>query len=1263
MAHKLNIFCSNCQGLNNEKKRIDVFEKLKKKNGNIYCLQDTHFTKDLEQKIKLEWGSSEVRFCSFSSQSRGVAILFQDNFEFEILQEIKDEENGNYIILRVKLEDETITIANIYGPNTDTPEFYHKIKNIVKSLQSERNIICGDFNLVQDQSLDTFNYLHVNNPRSKEAVLDMMEELSLYDPWRANNVNVHRYTWRKSKPLKQARLDFFLVSENMEQTIINTKIEPSYRSDHSVISIQIEFTKIEKGRGFWKFNNSLLQDPQFVKEIKKIIQETVDEYHSRSLEGERVLMINEHIFFEILLCNIRGYAIKYSSYKKKERFKAEIETNKILEDLETKLDTAVNEDYKAKLITDINELKDQQLELNKYKTEGIILRSKAKWYEQGEKPTKYFLSLEKQNFQNKAIAKLETAQGVITETEDIKEHAKNYFQNLYTSKNVKDVELEDIFKNCSIPKITDEEALSLEGELQYDEVLACLKNMKNNKSPGPSGFTAEFYKFFWLDINKYLINSLNHAFKTGELSISQKQGLITCIPKPDKPRDQIKNYRPISLLNTSYKLASSVIAARIKRVLPKIISDDQKGFMKGRYIGECTRLVSDIMEYTDFMNIPGLLIMIDFEKAFDSVEWSFIEKCLNFFNFGSSIKEWIKTFYNNINSSVLINGFASDFFRITRGCRQGDPLSPYIFLIVAEILAHMLRQNDKVKGITMFDLEYLLTQFADDTTIILDGSERSFQTALDILNYYASFSGLKINIDKTKVVWIGSKQFSSTQFCKDYNLDWTQRPFKLLGILFQHNKAEMVERNYKDKLKKVDKLMNLWSLRDLTPLGRITVLKSLILPTLNHLFSSLPNPKISTIQMLQKKIFAFIWRAKPDKIKRSLIVKNYKQGGLKVPDILETIKSQKISWIRRLFTTNSKFNTILQIFSKKLNPVEMGSVYLKKHVIPKIKNIFWRDVFDAWADLQERYDCNKLDFSKQYIWANNNIKIGGNPVLYENYLRSNVKYISDLLKEDNSFLSFAELQKIYGVETNFLEYAGIVSSIKRYSNEVNILLVKHKNLPFIPPNVKVLYESVKGCNNFYRILLKKCNSITLGYKHKWEKDLNQNFSKETWTTYHYMPFRASYNTKERWFQYRIVHRILTTNKDLYNYNMITSPLCTFCKTDKETIIHLMFECRYVNRLWQNLLNWIENKTDTLITLDPKTTLLGYTEKRNDVLNLIFLVTKEYIYSRKHANVFPTLDGLKVILQHRYNIHKCNAYTECKYNKFMTFWSSCHNLFT
>ena len=173
------------------------------------------------------------------------------------------------------------------------------------------------------------------------------------------------------------------------------------------------------------------------------------------------------------------------------------------------------------------------------------------------------------------------------------------------------------------------------------EAAAALKKMKNNKSPGPDGFTVEFFKFFFVDIGEFLVRSVNEGFLKEEMSTTQRQGVIICIPKDGRPKQYIKNWRPISLLNTTYKIASACVAQRLKLVLPDIIHKDQTGFLKGRYIGENIRKIYDLLIKADIEQIPGLLLNVFFEKAFDSVSWSFIHKALNFLKFGPVIKQWM----------------------------------------------------------------------------------------------------------------------------------------------------------------------------------------------------------------------------------------------------------------------------------------------------------------------------------------------------------------------------------------------------------------------------------------------------------------------------------------------------------------------------------------------------------------------------------------------------------------------------------------------
>ena len=247
----------------------------------------------------------------------------------------------------------------------------------------------------------------------------------------------------------------------------------------------------------------------------------------------------------------------------------------------------------------------------------------------------------------------------------------------------------------------------------------------------------------------------------------------------------------------------------MKVVLPFLIHFNQAGFIRDRFIGDTVRTIQDIMDLCDEHNMDGLLMMIDFEKAYDSVEWPFLLTALEKYNFGPMIIQWIKTFYNNIESCVTNNHITTQYFKVTRGLRQGDPLSSYLFVLVVELLSISIRKNENIKGINVLRNEIKLVQYADDTTAILQDTV-SAENFLKTLDDFSKVSGLKVNQEKTKVMWLGNNNNNNNTLL---HLKWTKEPFKVLGIYIGQDRVKCYELNTKSKIKKLKDQLLMWKQR------------------------------------------------------------------------------------------------------------------------------------------------------------------------------------------------------------------------------------------------------------------------------------------------------------------------------------------------------------------------------------------------------------------------------------------------------------------
>ena len=859
------------------------------------------------------------------------------------------------------------------------------------------------------------------------------------------------------------------------------------------------------------------------------------------------------------------------------------------------------------------------------------------------------------------IRKLHLSDGSeIKDQKKILLEVQKFYSQLFKAKD-KDVYDTRSFEYINFQSLKKISNPNLGNPITVEELGNVLKKFKNNKSPGIDGISSEFLKVFWKKLKVLVANAINMCYSKGELSISLRKSVITCLPKENKDRKLIKNWRPISLLCVIYKLASAAISERLKPLLDILISQSQSGFIQGRRIGESTRLMYDLMYYTEEKRIPGLLMLIDFEKAFDSVSWKFLYKVLESFGFDEKFIKWIKLFNNNINAHILQCGFLSSAIPIERGCRQGDPIAPYLFLLVAEILSLLIEKNPDIKGIQVGKQMIKVTQFADDTTLLLDGSSSSLQATLNVLEIFGSLSGLKVNSEKTKLVWIGSKKHSKEKLYSTAKLQWIDSEFSILGIDFSTELLDIPRINYNKGLAKANKIINSWNYRHLTPIGKITVIKTLILSNFTHLFMSIPTSNI-VMRDIETMLYKFLWAGKPDRVSRKDICKTNLKGGMKMINVCNFEKSLKLSWLKRLGTDSSKaWYKVLETTVRDVNKLYVLGTKWPKTVASKL-NPFWNTVFKYSDELNDIRKIEKnQDIVNQCIWYNS--KIGTKNIFYPDWFKRGLYFVGDVLNEKGNMLQLQEINRKYNMRVNFLNYFTIRTTLRKFILQFingDEFLADTPNIPF---HMHIYIKPLKGGRYLYHIL-NDCTGDPSDCEQKWCQKLNQDHDINFWKQIYKINFFTIYDNSVIWFQYRIIRRILGTQEFLHKIKQSDSDICRLCGQYCETITHLFVVCNKVNSLWKNLQTWIETKTGSAFNFSDTDKILGcaFIEHSFWPVNFILLITRFYIFKCAKDNKTLSLSQLQKLIKTKYTEQEMLSNINNGINTFDRRWSLWSDIF-
>ena len=1248
----------NTNGIRNDKNRRSLFHWLKKHykaDDKIVLLQETHASVDIEKLWHNDWGHRNIIFSHGTNRSRGVAIILPKNYDYVINNEVCDNE-GRHIALDITIDGNRFWILNCYAPTSDFPvqqlEWLKKIQTLIEQASDMNIIIGGDLNDYFIPHLDKYN-AKANLPETEyvKAWKATCSEINLTDIWRTLNPDVRRYTWRQGRTaatLKQSRLDYWVISNHLIYNLKSVEILPGFRSDHSLIEIKFNGSEeSDRGPSYWRFSANLLTNLEYVTYMNNRIDEIINKHTG---------IENAGLKWDVIKMEIRSSTVCFS--KKLAKEKRDNISNTIQENIRLNklLETEIND----KILQEIEITKSEIEQYNNEKADGILLRSKADWAESGEKNTKFFLNLEKRNYKNKCITKLvDEQEQELTNSDKILEYEADYYKRLYSEPNVvQNMTNDDLFLSETTPKIEDEKSNKCEEDITLQEIGCALKELKNGKSPGTDGFTPDFYKFFWTKLKTLVLNSLLCVHTMGELSTEQKRGIINLIPKKDKDVRLLKNWRPISLLNTDYKILTKCLATRLKKVLPDVINEDQVAYLKDRFIGQNIRAIIDIMEFTKSNQIPGIVAFLDFEKAFDTVNWNVIQKTLEIFGFKEQFRAWVKAIYKNSEACVTNNGFSSPFFKLQRGVRQGCPLSAYLFIMVVELLANKIRETREIKGIKIGDFELKILQMADDTTVFVEDVQ-SLRKILEIIECFHLFAGLKLNKSKTEAMWLGSWN-ECTQ--SPLGLTWVKHVHSL-GIFFSYDTDCVVQKNFTDKLKSFTRILDLWSQRDLSLIGKIAILKSLAFSLITYQCCSLEVPE-DFIETVNSYAFKFLWNGKPEKIKRKTIIGDYTKGGLKMLDIKSFTTAQKVMWVRRLIKSKkASWKAYPEYILKTLIGMDSFKTQLNTTANKNNTTPFYWNILKEWAKMTtivpETLDV--IGIRRQYLWLNKYILINKKEIKWKGWIDKGIMIIHDILNEQGDFLTMQELEGKYNIKCNFLSYNSLKDAIpKLWRTKVKTMqvptnVINNKESPYIQIDThQINAQLITNKLIYWKII----NNIFVSpiTKDKWIQELA--LDENTWESYFEISKVIS-DTKIRVFQYKVLFNLTPCNLYLFRIGKRANCICNFCNLT-DNIAHYFYVCQGTQSFWSGFENWWNMmETDTLV-INKKLAMLGTLEKGKllERLNALLLLARWYIYTSKQIKAEePFMYKFLCQLKYKLKIERMIALRKGSMDHFEIIWGS------
>ena len=1234
MAMDIRIKCItlNVRGIRDKNKRKKLFHWIESTNSDITFLQETYCTSDIVKDIEKDWPGTIINNVSDSVHSRGCMILFSPKFEYKML-DFHLSDDGRNVLVNIMINECIFTLVCCYAPNIPKARciYFNSLWGWIKELcLNDKAIICaGDLNCVD--SID--DRQSGNMDKSAESFTSFKKNLGLKDVWKTLHPSETAFTYIDPKGKCCSRIDYMLVSDQLCSFVDKCDISISPAPDHKAVIMSLNQNVKKRGPGYWKLNNSVINEQAYADVIEEIINRTTEEY-----ENETSYV---HLW-ELLKLRIKEASIKYCIRRRREDKTMKRSIENLIDHIDSLLHNNENNDECDRLLNQRNKW---VKELDCYymkEAKGAQIRSRAKWVEECEKSTAYFFQLERVRQESSVITRLKTSEGdIVTKDDKILEAAAVFYRDLFNSKISETVATDGYLNNIrALRTLNEEENSKCEGEISEKEMENAVNKMKMNKSPGPDGLTVEFYQKFWGKVGPILVKVYNECYRAGSLGSTQSEAIITLIHKGGD-RDLIKNYRPISLTNVDYKIIAAVLSYRLEQVIDKIVSPDQTGYIKGRFIGTNIRLIEDLIEHAGIQDRKGVLLFLDFKKAYDSLEWYFMFKTLEKLNFGQSFINWVKILYTSPTCRIKNNGYFSQSIAMTRGIRQGCPLSARLFVLSVEMLAEHIRQSNSIVGISMnpygYNKEARISQYADDSIVILKDHQQ-VDSAIKVVEEFSCVSGLELNLSKTQGMLLGKEQ-NIPQDILSKQVVWSNKPVKCLGIYVGTNKHDCELLNWNTKLDKIQSILHSWKKRDLTLFGKVLIIKTLAIPLLlypacNTIIAYNIIPKVNKI------LFSFIWPGS-EKVKRNVAIGAKEDGGLGMTHIESLFEASKASWIRRILEENAiDPPTWCIIPFYVLNMLGKDFIVLHFNVYNNILPVFnmmpqfYSQVVKCWNKAKVVKIPENNEWLNEIIWGNRLFTVQDKNMTYALYFKTWIEvgliYVKDLFIS-NSIVDDTYVYNKVKKKANFFHEMSVVRkalSIALRGKSVN-------NKPNVTGHAskEELLKHPLVTKEMYKVMLKRC----------FEKpDLNKKWNVTGTVAQNAFSHKVKnvIEIKLSEFGFKVLHKILACAANLKKWKIIENDECQMCSV-RDDIEHLLIDCVIAKYIWQIVfpilqLNYMKCNEVVIFGQEDK--------MKNHIISLIAYILYKYWLRQNQRGKAKSLIDFKCFITYElsYRIKIYNA---------------------